>query len=420
MRRATPSLTLSLVQFQQVGEHLIHIAFPFRKVGNGENRIDAVVAAGVNGFDKKAIDLKNAKDVSVFDDALRVANAVVPHVGRLLIEGQPIESIEFHNGKDVVVQCLYPLRNGIAQGFNRRHIHVYFVVMTPDHRLHLVECPRDAIQGWPHPITTEDKLAYCRTLLRVGFDTLDMGSFVSPKAMPAMADTGKVLAQLEEEGIWDQTDTRALVIVANERGARDAVGFESVSDLGFPLSISPTFQERNTRASIDEAWRRLDIVSNLCVKSGKELVVYLSMGFGNPYGDHWNEDMPAVWASELQKRLTPSVISIADTIGAADPELVERVFSRVVTEVGHEIVGAHLHIHPMEGLEKIKAAHRGGCFRMDGALRGVGGCPMAQDDLVGNVPTEWIVEWAGKSDLWHPAQPQALDQALSLAADLFA
>ena len=398
---------------------MIHIALPFRKVGNGENGIDAVVAAGINGFDKKAIDLKNAKDVSVFDDALRVANAVVPHVGRLLIEGQPIESIEFHNGKDVVVQCLYPLRNGIAQGFNRRHIHVYFVVMIPDHRLHLVECPRDAIQGWPHPITTEDKLAYCRTLLRVGFDTLDMGSFVSPKAMPAMADTGKVLAQLEEEGIWDQTDTRALVIVANERGARDAVEFESVSDLGFPLSISPTFQERNTRASIDEAWRRLDIVSNLCAKSGKELVVYLSMGFGNPYGDHWNEDMPAVWASELQKRLTPSVISVADTIGAADPELVERVFSRVVTEVGHEIVGAHLHIHPMEGLEKIKAAHRGGCLRMDGALRGVGGCPMAQDDLVGNAPSERVIEWARQNGLWQPDSLSALDQAESLAADLF-
>ena len=147
----------------------------------------------------------------------------------------------------------------------------YFVVMTPDHRLHLVECPRDAIQGWLHPITTEDKLAYFRTLLRVGFDTLDMGSFVSPKAMPAMADTGKVLAQLEEEGIWDQTDTRALVIVANERGARDAVEFESVSDLGFPLSISPTFQERNTHAASMKLRRRLDIVSNLCAKSGKEL-----------------------------------------------------------------------------------------------------------------------------------------------------
>ena len=261
MRRATPSLTLSSVQFQQVGEHLIHIAFPFRNVGNGENGIDAVVAAGIDGFDKKAVDLKNAEDVSVFDDALREANAVVPHVGRLLIEGQPIESIEFHNGKDVVVQCLYPLRNGIAQGFNRRHIHVYFVVMTPDHRLHLVECPRDAIQGWPHPITTEDKLAYFRTLLRVGFDTLDMGSFVSPKAMPAMADTGKVLAQLEEEGIWGQTDTRALVIVANERGARDAVGFERIYDVLRPRQS----------AERDDRRRRLDKVVERPLRQGADL-----------------------------------------------------------------------------------------------------------------------------------------------------
>ena len=138
MRRATPSLTLSSVQFQQVGEHLIHIAFPFRNVGNGENGIDAVVAAGIDGFDKKAVDLKNTEDVSVFDDALRQANAVVPHVGRLLIEGQPIESIEFHSGKDVVVQCLFPLRNGIAQGFNRRHIHVYFVCL-----LYTSPSPRD-------------------------------------------------------------------------------------------------------------------------------------------------------------------------------------------------------------------------------------------------------------------------------------
>lgn len=320
----------------------------------------------------------------------------------------------------MVVQCLLSLRKGIVQGFNRWHIHLYFGGMTPDQRLHLVECPRDAIQGWPHPITTDDKLAYYRTLLRVGFDTLDLGSFVSPKAMPAMADTGKVLTQLEEEGIWGQTDTRALVIVANERGARDAVEFESVSDLGFPLSISPTFQERNTRASVDEAWRRLDIVSNLCANTGKDLVVYLSMGFGNPYGDPWDEGMPALWAEKLKQRLSPSVISVADTVGAADPALVERVFANVVSEVGTEIVGAHLHIHPMEGLEKIKAAHRGGCFRMDGALRGVGGCPMAQDDLVGNAPTEWIVEWAEASDLWRPLQPQALDQALSLAADLFA
>ena len=179
-----PVLDLSSVQFQQVGEHLIHIAFPFRNVGNGENGIDAVVAAGIDGFDKKAVDLKNAEDVSVFDDALREANAVVPHVGRLLIEGKPIESIEFHSGKDVVVQCLFPLRNGIAQGFNRRHIHVYFVVMTPDSRLHLVECPRDAIQGWPHPITTEDKLAYYGPCCVWGLTPWTWGALCRPKRCP--------------------------------------------------------------------------------------------------------------------------------------------------------------------------------------------------------------------------------------------
>lgn len=320
--------------------------------------------------------------------------------------------------KDVVVQCLNPLRNRMKEGFNERGIPCTFGAMKPQ-ALHLVECPRDAIQGWPHALSTEDKLAYYRTLLRVGFDTLDLGSFVSPKAIPAMADTGKVLSQLEAEGIWDQTHTRALVIVANERGARDAVAFDSVSDLGFPLSLSPTFQERNTRADLKEAWRRLDVVANLCARSGKELVVYLSMGFGNPYGDEWTEDMPAEWAKQLQDRLSPSVISLADTVGAADAALIERVFARAVAEVGSNTVGAHLHVHPLDGLEKIKAAHRGGCLRMDGALRGVGGCPMAQDDLVGNAPTEWMVEWAESSGFWEPTSPEALDQALTLAADLF-
>ena len=180
--------------------------------------------------------------------------------------------------------------------------------MKASRRVHLVECPRDAIQGWPHPIATEDKLAYYRVLLRVGFDTLDLGSFVSPKAIPAMADTGKVLDQLEAEGIWDQVSTRALVIVANERGARDAVEYDSVSAVGFPLSLSPTFQERNTRASVDEAWKRLDVVANHCANRGKDLVVYLSMGFGNPYGDAWSEEMPTVWAKNLVDRLSPSVI----------------------------------------------------------------------------------------------------------------
>ena len=292
--------------------------------------------------------------------------------------------------------------------------------MNASRRLHLVECPRDAIQGWPHPITTEDKLAYYRILLRVGFDTLDMGSFVSPKAMPAMADTGRVLSQLEEEGIWDQVDTKALVIVANERGARDAVEFDSVKSIGFPLSLSPTFQERNTRATVEEAWKRLDVVANHCAKRGKDLVVYLSMGFGNPYGDAWSEELPTSWAQQLVVRISPSVISFADTVGAATPEVVERVFELAAQELGSDAIGAHLHLHPLEGLEKIKAAHRGGCFRMDGALRGVGGCPMAQDDLVGNAPTERIIEWAQTEDLWTVANASALDQAQSLAADLFA
>lgn len=283
----------------------------------------------------------------------------------------------------------------------------------------MVECPRDAIQGWPHPVSTEDKLAYYRVLLRVGFDTLDMGSFVSPKAIPAMADTGRVLGQLEDEGIWDQTDTRALVIVANERGARDAVEYESVKAIGFPLSLSPTFQERNTRADLEEAWKRLDAVASWCERKNKDLVVYLSMGFGNPYGDEWSEDMPTFWAKKLLDRLSPSVISLADTVGAATPDVVERVFRVASHEVGQEVLGAHLHVHPLEGLEKIKAAHRGGCFRMDGAMRGVGGCPMAQDDLVGNAPTELLIQWAEREGLWSVKDAKSLDQAQSLAADLF-
>ena len=291
--------------------------------------------------------------------------------------------------------------------------------MSERQRLHLVECPRDAIQGWPHPISTEDKLAYYRSLLRVGFDTLDMGSFVSHRAMPAMADTASVLRQLEEEGIWDQTQTQGLVIVANERGAKEAVTFDSVKVVGFPLSLSPTFQERNTHATLDEAWKRLDAIASHCANADKELVVYLSMAFGNPYGDVWDAEMPATWAQKLKARVAPSVISLADTVGTASAKVVESVFAATTLEVGREHLGAHLHLHPMEGLDKIKAAHKSGCLRFDGALRGVGGCPMAQDDLVGNAPTEWIVEWAEKKGLWSVDQSHALDQSLSLAADLF-
>ena len=264
----------------------------------------------------------------------------------------------------------------------------YFHGVNSSLPLQLVDCPRDAIQGWPHPITTEDKLAYLRTLLRVGFDWLDLGSFVSPRAVPAMADTPKVLQQLEEEAIWDQTATRALVIVANERGIRDAVEFESVSALGFPFSISPTFQERNTRADQDEALRRLDVATNTCAQHGKDLVVYLSMGFGNPYGDAWAVADTVAWGDRLLETFDPSVISVADTVGMATPAQVKDVFGQCVPRWGQDKVGAHLHMNPLDGMRKVEAAHEAGCLRFDGAIRGVGGCPMAQDDLVGNAPTE--------------------------------
>ena len=315
-------------------------------------------------------------------------------------------------------QCQGSLRQPAGKGFTWSVV-AYFHGVNTSLPLQLVDCPRDAIQGWPHPITTEDKLAYLRTLLRVGFDWLDLGSFVSPRAVPAMADTPKVLQQLEEEAIWDQTTTRALVIVANERGIRDAVEFESVSALGFPFSISPTFQERNTRADQDEAMRRLDVAANTCAQHGKDLVVYLSMGFGNPYGDPWAVADTVAWGDRLLEAFDPSVISVADTVGMASPAQVKEVFDQCVPRWGQSKVGAHLHMNPLEGMQKVEAAYKAGCLRFDGAIRGVGGCPMAQDDLVGNAPTERLVEWAEQKGLWKAKSSQALDQAQSLAADLF-
>lgn len=315
-------------------------------------------------------------------------------------------------------QCQGSLRGPVGKGFTWAEV-AYFQGVNTSLPLQLVDCPRDAIQGWPHPITTEDKLAYLRTLLRVGFDWLDLGSFVSPRAVPAMADTPKVLQQLEEEGIWDQTATKALVIVANERGIRDAVEFDSVSALGFPFSISPTFQERNTRADQGEAMRRLEVAANICAQRGKDLVVYLSMGFGNPYGDTWTVADTVSWGDRLLKAFDPAIISVADTVGMASPSQVKDVFSQCVPRWGQAKVGAHLHMNPLEGMQKVEAAYEAGCVRFDGAIRGVGGCPMAQDDLVGNAPTERLVEWAESRRLWEVASAQALDQAQSLAADLF-
>ena len=286
-------------------------------------------------------------------------------------------------------------------------------------RIQLVECPRDAMQGWPHEISTEDKIGYLKTLYNVGFNTLDMGSFVSPKAIPSMADTSQVIEHLEKENIIPNSNTRTLVIVANKRGAEDASKYVSIDDLGFPLSLSETFQQRNTSASIDEGFKRLESIQNICVNSGKRLVVYLSMGFGNPYGEHWHPDMLTLFSVKLKDEFGVSVIALSDTIGTANENDIKSAFQTVNSEIADVEFGAHLHLKLTDGIGKIKAAFDGGCMRFDGAIRGIGGCPMAQDSLVGNAPTENMVELFKKKGLWKPTRDEFWSQAQSHATEIF-
>ena len=281
----------------------------------------------------------------------------------------------------------------------------------------LVECPRDAIQGWPHPVSTEDKVAYYKELLDVGFHTLDIGSFVSHKAVPQMKDTRKVLQSLDDEGVFSSS-TNVLVIVANERGAKDAVAAPGVTHVGFPMSISETFQLRNTGADLNRAWERLLTIREIVEKGGHNLVVYLSMGFGNPYGDAWSPELLMDWTAQVDDALRPEVIALSDTIGHADPNLLRSVFSELTKGGLNATLGAHLHATPWEAESKIQAAWEGGCRRFDGALGGIGGCPMAQDELVGNLPTEALVSFLqAQSEL--DLNARAWNQALAFAVDLF-
>jgi len=250
----------------------------------------------------------------------------------------------------------------------------------------LIECPRDAMQGIHAFIPTAEKIKYLNTLLSIGFDTLDFGSFVSPKAIPQMADTAEVLAALDTSA----TTTRLLAIVANTRGAEEAVTFEKISFLGFPLSISETFQKRNTNKSIAEAFQTVRELQELCVSHHKELVTYLSMGFGNPYGDSYDETIVLKFVDDLAS-LGVRIVSLADTIGTSNPRLIDKLFKAVTARYPELEVGVHLHSTAATAREKIEAALNAGCQRFDGALRGFGGCPMAADDLVGNIATETIV-----------------------------
>jgi hydroxymethylglutaryl-CoA lyase len=278
----------------------------------------------------------------------------------------------------------------------------------------LVECPRDAMQGWPHIIPTERKVAYLNALLKVGFGTLDFGSFVSAKAIPQMADTAEVLSGLE----WEASATKLLAIVANYRGADEASSFDAVKCLGFPFSVSETFQLRNTNKTIEGSFGAVEEILDLCEKRQKELVVYLSMGFGNPYGEPWNEEIVFQWASALA-RLGVKTLSVADTVGLAEPQQVFSIVDFLVWQLPACTIGVHLHSTHHNRADKIDAALDAGCRRFDGALKGIGGCPMAGNALVGNMDTEWMVGHFSKKHLLPALDAAALADALMLAGEIF-
>jgi hydroxymethylglutaryl-CoA lyase len=286
--------------------------------------------------------------------------------------------------------------------------------MQPSTPIQFVECPRDAMQGWPHFISTDNKVRYLNTLLEVGFHTLDFGSFVSPKAIPQMADTASVLRQLNPVS----NGTRLLAIVANLRGAEDALQFPAIDFLGFPFSISETFQQRNSNASIADSFTLLKSIQERCVKHNKQMVVYLSMGFGNPYGDPYSEEIVYSWASKIAAEGI-SILSIADTVGLATPEQIERVTSYVVKALPQNEIGVHLHSAPGDWQQKTDAALRAGCSRFDGALMGIGGCPMAGNDLVGNMNSEKMLAYFEQLGRLPALNKTALNQALSIATELF-
>ena len=258
--------------------------------------------------------------------------------------------------------------------------------MNEVHPVQLVECPRDAMQGLPQFIPTATKTDYINRLLRVGFHTLDFGSFVSPKHVPQLADTAEVLAGLDRSG----SATLLLAIVANERGLQTALSHPEIDCIGYPLSISETFQQRNTNRAIADSLPLVQEAVAACRDLGRSLVVYLSMGFGNPYGDPWSLELLAHWAHRLAD-LGVGTLALADTVGTAQPADVEAAFRHLVAELPQVTFGAHLHAHPAAWRPKVEAAWRGGCRRFDGALRGFGGCPFAEDELVGNVATEQLV-----------------------------
>ncbi|PIE48184.1 MAG: hydroxymethylglutaryl-CoA lyase [Flavobacteriales bacterium] len=278
----------------------------------------------------------------------------------------------------------------------------------------IIECPRDAMQGIKTFIPTEQKVHYMNMLLKSGFDTLDFGSFVSPKAIPQMRDTAEVLSHLD----LSQTNTKLLAIVANERGTRDAVQFDAIDYLGYPFSVSEIFQMRNTGKTIEESVVLLDKIINLAHKHGKAVVTYLSMGFGNPYGERWNADLVSEWVERLNQ-MGVEILSLSDTIGSATPEDISYIFSQVIPAFPQIEFGAHLHTHPKDWFAKVDSAYQSGCHRFDGAIKGFGGCPMAKDDLTGNMPTEKLLSYFSAKKADTGIDTLAFESAINKAMEVF-
>ncbi|MEC8274140.1 MAG: hydroxymethylglutaryl-CoA lyase [Bacteroidota bacterium] len=274
----------------------------------------------------------------------------------------------------------------------------------------IIECPRDAMQGIKDFIPTAQKVAYLNSLLKVGFDTLDFGSFVSPKAIPQMRDTSDVLSQL------DDSRTRLLAIVANQRGTDEACSFERIDYLGYPFSVSENFQKRNTNKSVDQSLSIVEQLQNTCEKHHKSLIVYMSMAFGNPYGEHWHEDIVAKWGEKLSD-LGIKIIALSDTIGVSNPNNIKSLFSILIKEYPQIEWGAHLHTHLESWREKVDAAYNSGCRRFDGAIKGYGGCPMAKDELVGNMPTEKLLSFTQEKKIESGINTLAFESAYNKAID---
>lgn len=278
----------------------------------------------------------------------------------------------------------------------------------------LIECPRDAMQGLKHFIPTEVKINYLKQLAQVGYDTLDCGSFVSPKAIPQMADTHEVIQALASV----ETKSKLLTIVANARGARDAILYDHIAYVGYPFSISETFQLRNTNATIEESLERVKEILDIITPAGKQMVLYISMGFGNPYGDPWSVELCMKWVDQLAN-LGIKIFAISDTIGVANVNSIQYIFNNLIPHYPEIEFGAHLHTAPHNWEEKVHAAYESGCRRYDVCIRGYGGCPMAKDDLIGNMPSEQVLYYMAQNNIELGIDHKAFNVAMGMVESIF-